>query len=316
MRYIFSVLVFSLSLYSSLSGGENKLVPYFANGLWGFADINHKIIVSPKYDRIDDFSDGRAWVMKDDKCGFIDEFGNEIIPLKFSSADNFRASHSVVGIDDKYGVIDLNGKFVVPLADNYISYFDGEVGKFSVDYIYGLIGKTGKVIVPAEYPKLDEFGNYHYIFSKYENPEDYKLGKMGIMNSRGEIIIPATYDIIYPITNSIAKIKQGNSWGLIDTSGIVIIPAQYQEIRNPKSSAVVGFKQNGLWGIMKFDGTILVEPKYHDLGQGNSFFDEAFAKMDIGFKVVLDGLNGTINENGNEIIPIRYFMLLSSSFFL
>jgi hypothetical protein len=138
---------------------------------------------------------------------------------------------------------------------------------------------------------------------------------MGLMNGKGEIILPAKYDLIYPISNAYATIKENNLWGLIDTSGKVLIEPVYEEIRNPKPYGCAGFKKDGLWGIITFDGKVLVEPNYHDLGAGNSFFDEAFSKSDLGFKVIYEGKHGVIDKNGNEIIGLTIIDSLGKELF-
>jgi hypothetical protein len=152
-----------------------------------------------------------------------------------------------------------------------------------------------------------------FIVAKAKNKGDLMLGKMGLVNANGQIIIPPKYDLIYCIPGGFAKIKEGEFWGLIDSTGKELIPPIYQEIRNPKPGGFAGFKKDGLWGIIKFDGTITVQPKYNDLGEGNSYFNEAVDTTSKGFKVNLGGNYGIVDENGKELIPIKYSMLGYSS---
>jgi hypothetical protein len=290
---------------------KNILVPYYdaSKQLWGFADYNHKIIVSPKYNRVDDFTDGLAWVEWKDKCGFVDTKGKEVIAPIFQSAESFYGGYSVVQVKESTGVIDKNGNYIVPLGANSIGWFNGEVGRIEKSYSYGLIGKGGKLVLPIEYSNIEKLTEHLFIFSKQENKGDLMLGKMGLINSKGKIVLQKKYDLIYPITDGFATIKLNNRWGLMDSTGKVILPPIYEEIRNPKAEGLVGFKKGDKWGIIKFDGTILVNPIYDALGNGNSNFDEQIDKNLKAFKVYYKGNYGMIDFNGKEKIPIKYYML-------
>ncbi len=306
------IFVILLLLTISLVKAQlQTLVPYYdaSKQLWGFADHNHQLIVAPKYNRVDDFSDGLAWVEWKDKCGFIDAKGKEVIPLIYQSAESFYGGYSVVQIKDNNAVIDKKGTYVVPFTANNISWYNGEVGRIEKSYVYGLVGKGGKLVLPIEYGSIEKFTEHLFIFSKQNNKGDLMLGKMGLVNSKGKIVLEQKYDLIYPITEGFATIKLNNRWGLMDSTGKVILQPIYEEIRNPKAEGFVGFKKDDKWGIIKFDGTILVNPIYDVLGNGNSNFDEQVDKNLKAFKVYYKGNYGMIDFNGKEKIPIKYYML-------
>lgn len=312
MKSCKSILLILLLFTISLAKAQQQpLVPYYdaSKQLWGFADENHKLIVTPKYNRVDDFSDGLAWVELKDKCGFIDTKGKEVIPPIYQSAESFYGGYSVVQIKENYAVIDKKGNYVVPLTANYISWYNGEVGKIAKSYTYGLVGKGGKLVLPIEYASIEKFTERLFVFSKQNNKGDLMLGKMGLVNSKGKIVLEQIYDLIYPINEGFATIKLNDRWGLMDSTGKVILKPIYEELRNPKAAGYVGFKKGDKWGIIKFDGTIMVNPIYDALGNGNSNFDEQVDKNLTSFKVLLKGNYGMVDANGKEKIPIKYYML-------
>ena len=54
-----------------------------------------------------------------------------------------------------------------------------------------------------------------------------KDGKWGLLNRKGELIVPFIYDKIEAFNESVAVVKQNNRYGAINSSGELIIPTQY-----------------------------------------------------------------------------------------
>ncbi len=94
-------------------------IKYFVNGItiivyegawaWAWIDNNGNEI----YDFLrPDFHEGRAWVSKDDKCGFIDLNYNLVTPLIYDHVDDFTEVRATVKKDGKWMYIDLNGNII------------------------------------------------------------------------------------------------------------------------------------------------------------------------------------------------------------
>lgn len=86
-------------------------------------DKNGNVIVEPKYEKIGDFSDGRAYVLGDNGenygYGFIDVNGEEIIPCNYVNAFNFSEGLAAVGTFNEnnnvieYKFIDKSGNIAI-----------------------------------------------------------------------------------------------------------------------------------------------------------------------------------------------------------
>ncbi|NLN26310.1 MAG: WG repeat-containing protein [Bacteroidetes bacterium] len=101
MKKIFTIC---LLLIGAMTLQAQELKPFEAdNGKWGFKDQNSKVIVAPKYDLANTFSDGMARVRLNAKFGFIDPTGKEIIPLKYERAYDFSEGLAVVNLNGKFG---------------------------------------------------------------------------------------------------------------------------------------------------------------------------------------------------------------------
>ena len=96
-----------------------------ANG-YGFIDLNGKEIVPPKYQQVENFSDGMAAVMKGNKWGFINTEGKEVIPCQYKKVE-------------------------LPFTDGtaYVIKFpkQGELKEELLEGVGAIIDKTGKEVV-------------------------------------------------------------------------------------------------------------------------------------------------------------------------
>lgn len=138
----------------------------------GVIDKTGKVIVPlGKYNWIEDFKEGLAVVSNERtpveyECGYIDQTGKLVIPLIYDSAKSFSEGLAFVGKDNKYGYVDKAGAVIVPLiyewvfADNICYFSEGlsvmAKGTYS-DLKYGYIDKTGKEIVSFSYDKAQPF---------------------------------------------------------------------------------------------------------------------------------------------------------------
>jgi hypothetical protein len=67
------------------------------------------VVIPLKYRVVEDFSEGLALVLSNDKYGFIDKTGREVIPLKFVKATSFKNGIAYVRFNQRWFCIDKNG---------------------------------------------------------------------------------------------------------------------------------------------------------------------------------------------------------------
>mgnify|MGYP005989476615 CR=1 FL=1 len=96
--------------------GEFSAVLSFSKGkLWGFIDLNNKVILPPKYDWAESFKNGGAIVDKGGKQGVINISGEEIIPIDKDEVLRLDPSRYQVEENQRFGVYGANGELLVPV---------------------------------------------------------------------------------------------------------------------------------------------------------------------------------------------------------
>ncbi len=68
---------------------DRRLFPILQNGKWGYIDHVGKVVVNPRFDFADRFSEGMAAIQSGDKWGYIDASGNVVIAATFDHGDAF-----------------------------------------------------------------------------------------------------------------------------------------------------------------------------------------------------------------------------------
>ena len=119
--------------------------------------------------------------------------------------------------------------------------------------------------------------------------------KWGYVNRQGEEVIPPTYDISKSFSEDLASVKSGGKWGVIDTTGKVICPFVYDDIK-AFSLGFAPVKRDGKWGCIDANGKEICPPVYDEIKE----FSLGFAH------VKRDGKWGIIDTEGKEAVPTQY----------
>jgi hypothetical protein len=205
------------------------------NEKWGFVDQYGNTVVPFEYDIVKRFSEGLAIVKKNGNLGFINRDGSTVIAFgKYDQAEEFHEGLAWVYryLDMKYGVIDKNGDLVIPFSNN----------RPNTDFSDGISAIKIK--------------------DSLRNITSYAL-----INKNG-IITPTQYEGISPFVNGIAWAQNKNrtKYVLINKSGVNIFPTIYslftkgQWYFNNDLCPII--REDGKTGIINSYGVLLIDYKY------------------------------------------------------
>lgn len=302
--------------------------------------------------------------------GFIDKTGKEVIPLKYDYADFFSDGLAVVGkntnnfleleMDEaviekyyfkKYGYIDKKRKEVIPLKYDIANSFHdglatlGAKGEYRGYSYNSFSGLSVNIVGPEVYTDKNGQGVFEqYVVSTTFNDDGFsvviKNGKYGVIDRKGNEVIPVQYDDLRFEDNGIAAVRKDGKWGYINVNGEEVTPAIYNDAVffekglaavkkenkwgyiNTKGEEVTPFKYDSIYRFE--DGEIVEVPdepktlRLAKIGKKKGFIDkngkevtpieyDEYNVFDDGFTMVRKGKNwGCIDEEGKEIIPLKY----------
>lgn len=183
---------------------------------YALVDTKSRMIVPfGHYDNIIDGHDGVFTVEKDGLYGVIDAHGHEIITPMYDNPVMFYQGFSGLYKNGKYGIINLNNKTVIDFKYNVIYMLKSGSGDMffnavmdNTSYLYN---SQGEKIFELTYPDEHEIfrddintfqGKDFFIIA----PDFYKSsGQVGLIDTTGNVILPFEYDGIYPFLTGLTS---------------------------------------------------------------------------------------------------------------
>jgi len=204
----------------------------------------------PKYN-VTYFTNGSIGLaIKDKKYGFINLNGDIIIPLEYDDAFPFYDGYASVKKDDKWIYINESGENVLP--ENYVVGYQPIIDHQAMVYndkirsskkinplLSTMVEYMNKVSKPNYYQSLYnlktkslmEFSDYDEISGFYQGKYMVviKNGKYALVNKKNQLIIPAEYDEIREINNGLVIAKK-EKWGIVNLKNKIIVPFEYDDL--------------------------------------------------------------------------------------
>jgi len=169
--------------------------------------------------------------------------------------------------------------------------------------------------------------------------EDYfqysEGNKMGIKDVDGEIIIPAVYDFVVPISDGLFNVKEGNYTAYFNKEGNVVLPFENRyETYGNFSEGLARVRINEKWGFINKIGEEIIRPQFYyveDFSDGRAIVrneQDLHGAIDIRGSLVIgyhflaltDFINGyakfgdlntwgLIDRAGNIVVPQKYIFI-------
>ncbi|MFT3982071.1 MAG: WG repeat-containing protein [Ferruginibacter sp.] len=271
---------------------DMSMIPYRSGSKWGYANPDKQIVIAPKYDDAQWFSEGFAAVKVGGKWGYINKAGKMVIPARYTVAKSFRKGF--VPHSGKEGGDSVLFAGVSVKADGYENCIDtrGNVTVKCPAISENSVPENRGPVETVTQQKTYSVPNNDGLFDKIV--DDYKI--------EGS-------DETYYIA------QKGGKYGVFNTKFETIVPFEYDEIRINKKSNVPHLlvKKNGMYGIATTLGQVRVVPdnvslKAVDAQDGKEYFivqkDGKTYVRDLDNNLVIpDGYNNIVyDDNGGFIV--------------
>lgn len=340
----------------------DKLDYFYASGLaivkkdgkFGFVNEVGKEIIPIVYKEVDQsMVDEIVLVSKDKKWAFFSNNGKQLTNFQYDKVIDipvsndkthystyFKGGLAIVYFDNQPQLVNKNMKVIVPVGKyDYIESLNKNgFGIVAKNNKYGIIDNKGNEIIRLEYDKIEHpkrYSNILELFVSEKNGtlqifdeniklikdnildyswdkidfDDYYLdvlllkdnqNKFGIIDETGKIIIPFEFEELRPFDGQETTIaKKNNYFGIIDFKNKELISFENDEIYSSKFSEIFVIKQNERFGLFNKQGDKIMDFVFEDLQP--CFYDE-----NNKFIVKSQGKYGIIDITGKEIIPTEF----------
>lgn len=283
------------------------------NGKYGYVDDEGDEEIFCQFDEAYSFHSDLALVKQGGKYGFIDDDGKFMINPIYDNAYDFNENGvgAVAKLIDgvlRFATINKNGKLLsdfsyrnVLIGEDRIFAYDGE--------FYYLFNLKMKQLFKTEFQiagfesggiAIDPLSDFDEKLIAFRSNES----KYGFINLKGEVVIPAEYDIIGNFNDGLAKVKKDGKYGYINAKNEFVIANRYDFAYDFKNGYAV-ISSNYMYGLIDTEGRVVLDTKYSDLGSVNN--DICY------FKTADQTTYGYYNVEKEEIINAQQYSKISDT---
>lgn len=283
------------------------------DGRSGYLGRDGKLAIPAEYLRATRFSEGLAFVRKEDKPPIqaIDKAGEVVFtfPNEVSDARRFSEGLAAFEMGYKWGYVDRIGKVVIEPAY-------AKAGDFSNGLAFTNKGYVDKNGAPAFEADLDTGGPFSAKGYAVVSTYDRRGVQYGVINRKGEYVIAASdiyANILADGDEFIVYENDGDHYlaGRINEAGKPSVDFDYEDIKPFGGSKYAGARPefDDAFGIIDLKGQIIVEPQF---AQFVSSFKGGMAVVRNGYRSG-DGMK-IINEKGETLMDLEYPATVSEDF--
>jgi hypothetical protein len=298
---------------------------------YGLFDAKGRIVLSPAYGWIGDFSPGNglALARRSGNYGFLDRQGRVAIPFIYQEANaagfGGEAYARVRRADGQWGDVDAQGHFFpegslpasrppapAPSGCPPLEIRQEIVAAAGAQGIrdaakYGLYGINGKMLFPPIFDSLYSLPPGHGKHGERKISGTggcllaYKKGnKFGLIDGTGRLLSLPEYDSIEAADweGNVVAIKKNGKLGLLGRRGQIAIPPRFDRLDSYGPGGLAKFTEKGKAGIVDDTPSIVVPARYEDLSIPAPFRGKVEAYANNKW--------GVIDLRGNVLIPLQY----------
>lgn len=171
--------------------------------------------------------------------GLMNEAGRLVMPVRYDEITRVSADLYVVGLNGKKGLVNKYGKFITPIIYNDINFICADLYLLKLPNVMKVINTKGQLIF--------EINTSAYIRSDISNEGDSLLKiqhqdskwrwKEGIVNQKGQLLVPALYDWIHQINGGYYVVRLKSRYGILSKTGKLLVPVKYTDLMQSSKDA-------------------------------------------------------------------------------
>ena len=222
---------------------------------YGFINMKGEMVISPKFDFADKFSDGLSLVLDRQKYGYININGDYIVRPRFRAADPFKCGFASVTVGKREGAIDTSGKMRMKPKFYVVRKFSEGVAPAAtgVDN-WGFIDQDGNPICDFRYEHTSPFGSGLARFQL--------RGCAGFLDRRLRVKNKPTCQRFFQdeFTDGMLSFRENGKWGYLNAAGSVVVAPIFERVQD-FSEGLAWVRDEGKWGVLQCDGSFAVLPR-------------------------------------------------------
>lgn len=187
--------------------------------------------------------------------------------------------------DTKCGFIDTLGNYKIEPKFEDVRDFSEGLAAVKHKSKWGFIDTSGNFIIDPVFTIVRNFNNGRA--KVFIDNDWFFIDKKGGMKISG-------YGAITDFNGGYAAVRKNSKWGIIDTSGKIIVPIVYNHMKMPVEGKAI-IKEAGKYGFINLKNELIIKNKYGQIDQYSEGIAKVWSDEGIGF----------IDTAGNWIFKIE-----------
>ncbi|MGB3619449.1 MAG: WG repeat-containing protein [Catalinimonas sp.] len=305
------------------------LLLFRQEGRWGMANRRGQTLVEPRFEAVGQFYEGVAAVREGGKWGLMRPDGWVVVAPTYEAAHDVRNRNWVVREGGRWGIVNQALEPVVPfrydtIARNYAQhrfYALRRAGAYTLVDLTGkpLLAETFDEVVlddPADFLRVRRAGVWSYYDAEiggYVTRENFtaarprrfgyafvqQAGGWGVIDTSGRVVVPTQYDslaYVQPASRTLFVAGRAGRYGVVDDRDRTVLPIEFERVEWAAGERLFKVRRDGRWGL---HGTsdVLVESRYDTMSLDAPAFPARVARRNKW---------GLLNAKGEEVTKLKY----------
>lgn len=239
------------------------LFPVKWNEQWVYLDTAAMVRIAGAFESAREFSEELAVVSRNDSVWYINKAGEAVFSLVFDEAFSFQSGSAAVKAGGRWFFINRQGQQVSPYYEE-INELSENLYVVKTHGLYGALDRYGQSIIPAQFQSLGDFKRGYAVYREGE--------KYGLVTAHNEVQ-PARYDWLSDIDeNGLVLVRLSQGFGLVNSKGERLLPPDYDQIISLTDGYYLLVKRNS-YGFFSKEGCFMTDISYdYPLGKEPGYF--------------------------------------------
>lgn len=306
-------------VYTELGELSEGLAFVEDHGQMGYVNARGEMVISPAYGTASTFRNGRAVVGGQGLSGVIDRTGQLVLPVEYDWVEGFEQGVSRVRRNGRFGLVSRTGAVLLEPVYDHIGMFHDGLALLVDGLQCGYVDTTGSLVIAKDYEAAPDVATWgDFACGRAEVQLNGKRGLIGTRNERvvpcqyadvgggrgplfpvrkrlkwgfvdgaGNTVVEPRYDQVWDLSHGLARVRSGELFGAIDTTGREVIAVQHAALNDAQYGHVVG--GGARLGVFDRTGRQVIPPEHERI----TLVTDKVAKVENGerfaYRSLVDG---------------------------